>query len=123
MDVFELRRRLIDDYRAYVTGFISIRDERVRRRSGHVWNRSVYFSCTYSVDFVRIWSIWRFAIIGSSCTTGWRDGSSPPFRTKTNQGSVFRAFFIAGSRTANAFARRPASSPGPTFPIVRTCVS
>ena len=32
MDVFELRRRLIDDYRAYVTSFISIRDERVRRK-------------------------------------------------------------------------------------------
>jgi hypothetical protein len=32
MDVFELRRRLIDDYRAYVTSFISIRDERIRQK-------------------------------------------------------------------------------------------
>jgi ATP-dependent helicase YprA (DUF1998 family) len=32
MNVFELRRRLIDDYGAYVRSFISIRDERIRER-------------------------------------------------------------------------------------------
>jgi ATP-dependent helicase YprA (DUF1998 family) len=30
MDVFELRKKLIDDYRAYVSSFISIRDDRIR---------------------------------------------------------------------------------------------
>src|SRR5258708_24534857 len=30
MNVFELRKRLIDDYSAYVRSFISIRDQRIR---------------------------------------------------------------------------------------------
>ena len=32
MNVFELRKRLIDDYRAYVRSFISIRDPRIKER-------------------------------------------------------------------------------------------
>ena len=30
MNVFELRNRLIEDYRAYVTSFVSIRDSRIQ---------------------------------------------------------------------------------------------
>ena len=30
MDVFALRRRVVDDYRSYITSFISIRDDRIR---------------------------------------------------------------------------------------------
>jgi hypothetical protein len=30
------------------------------------------------IDFVRVWSIWSFEIIGSSYRSGGRDGSSPP---------------------------------------------
>lgn len=30
MDVFELRQRVIDDYRRYITSFISIRDQRIQ---------------------------------------------------------------------------------------------
>lgn len=43
MDVFELRNSLIDDYRRYVTSFMSIRDERIRMRvddaltEGRLW--------------------------------------------------------------------------------------
>lgn len=32
MNVFELRNRLIEDYRAYVTSFVSIRDPRIQER-------------------------------------------------------------------------------------------
>jgi hypothetical protein len=41
----------------------------------------VYLFCTYSVDFGRFQSISSFKIIGSSCKSGVRNGSSPPFRT------------------------------------------
>ncbi len=43
MNVFELRRRVIDDYGAYVRSFISIRDERLRQavddelKAGLLW--------------------------------------------------------------------------------------
>src|SRR5688500_11851475 len=36
-------------------------------RSEHVRSRRVYPFCTYSIDFVRVWSIWSARIIGSSC--------------------------------------------------------
>ena len=32
MDVFDLRRRVIDDYAGYVRSFFAIRDERIRAR-------------------------------------------------------------------------------------------
>ena len=32
MDVFEVHRRLISDYRAFTDGFVDIRDERVRQQ-------------------------------------------------------------------------------------------
>ena len=32
MNVFEFRKRLIEDYAAYVTSFISIRDQRIQQR-------------------------------------------------------------------------------------------
>lgn len=32
MNVFELRRKVIDDYSAYVRSFISIRDPRIKAR-------------------------------------------------------------------------------------------
>lgn len=32
MNVFEFRNRLIEDYRAYITSFISIRDPRIQER-------------------------------------------------------------------------------------------
>jgi ATP-dependent helicase YprA (DUF1998 family) len=43
MDVFELRRRLVDDYERYIRSFISIRDQRIRNevdanlRGGLLW--------------------------------------------------------------------------------------
>ncbi len=43
MDVFELRRRLVDDYERYIRSFISIRDDRIREevdnnlRGGMLW--------------------------------------------------------------------------------------
>lgn len=41
---------------------------------GHVRSRRVYPFCTYSIDFVRVWSIWSARIIGSSCRSGNRGG-------------------------------------------------
>jgi hypothetical protein len=43
--------------------------------------RRAHTICTYSIDFVRFWSVRSFRIIGSSCRSGRRDGSSPPLRT------------------------------------------
>src|SRR4051794_8579748 len=43
MDVFDLRDRLIDDYRRYVTSFLKFRDDRIRERvestltEGRLW--------------------------------------------------------------------------------------
>ena len=57
------------------------RDQRCGRDPGARSKSQVYLFCTYPIDFVRFWSIWSFRIIGSSCRSGGRDGSSPPFRT------------------------------------------
>lgn len=43
MDVFDLRRRVIDDYASYVRSFFAIRDERIRAQvdaeleGGRLW--------------------------------------------------------------------------------------
>ena len=45
MDVFELRKQLIDDYRRYVASFMAMRDRRIRERvqssldEGRLWHR------------------------------------------------------------------------------------
>jgi hypothetical protein len=57
----------------------------------------MYLFCTYPIDFVRFWSVWSFRIIGSSCRSGGRDGSSPPFRT--TRLARYAGSFVAGPLT------------------------